>query len=306
MAYPTGVAFKSTSPTMGTQPIHEASETKYHELGTLIRATDVTYGEGEFVYLLGVASTAQGDLVTYNSKTGATIRAVAAGTGSQGPVAVAMSACDASTKYGWYQVSGSTPVNAATAAADTDVYLTATAGQVDDLVNVADRVTGASFKAATSAGFATVQFSRASVGKESTDALFATAQADIATAQATADAAATKASILKITLTPSAELADVITITGVVEDLAGLDTASAKQVLVRTLAVTPDKGDIAVTAGTAKKIVNPATGENVAWIETTAAGAFTFTVTNDQVEDTLVHVSTTTGVSTTLKLTFAA
>jgi hypothetical protein len=303
VAYPTGIAFKHTGRGIGKQPIHETSTTQVHALGEIVNATDGTYGAGEFIYLLGVASTAQGDLVVYNSKTGATTRTVAGTT--KGPVGVAM-ADTVAALYGWYQISGATPVKAGTVSADTDVYLTSTASSVDDLVDVGDKVDGATFKAATSAGYALVQMARPSVAAESGTAGLIAAQADIVTAQATADAAATKASILKITLTPSADVADVITVTGVVEDLAGLDTAAAKQVLVRTLAVTDNKGDIAVTVGTAKKLVNPATGENVAWIETTAAGAFTFTVTNDVNEETLVQASTLTGVTTTLKLTFTA
>jgi hypothetical protein len=303
MAYPTGVSFKHTGRGIGKQPIHETSTTQVHALGEIVNATDGTYGAGEFMYLLGVASTAQGDLVVYNSKTGATTRTVAGTT--KGPVGVAMSACTAGL-YGWYQISGATPVLAGTVSADTDVYLTSTASSVDDAVDVGDKVDGATFKAATAAGYALVQMARPSVAAESGTTGLITAQADIVTAAAVAAAAIPQTGVLKCTLTAGAESLDVITVTGVVEDMAGLDASAEKQVLVRTLAQTADKGDIAVTVGTAKEIVNPATGENVAWIETTAAGLFAFTVTNDQVEDTFVSAVTTTGIVTTLKLTFGA
>lgn len=109
----------------------------------------------------------------------------------------------------------------------------------------------------------------------------------------------------KITLSAAAEAANAIVVTGQVEDADGTDVSAAVQVLVRSLAVTADKGDLTVTAGTSKKVVNPATGENVAWIQTTASGGFAVSVANDQAEDTLVQVTTEDGLSATLKLTFA-
>ena len=38
-------------------------------LGMVVRAFDPTYGEGEFILLLGVASTVIGSMVTYNATT---------------------------------------------------------------------------------------------------------------------------------------------------------------------------------------------------------------------------------------------
>lgn len=145
---------------MGLQPIAVASTTQSHVLGTVIRARDVNYGEGEFIYLLGVALTDPGDAVCFNSKTGVTVRAVAAGATSIGAFGVAMSATVAD-RYGWYQISGSGPINAATSAANTQAFLTATAGQVDDTGSGA--VSGLTITAATSGGFATVQMDRPAV-----------------------------------------------------------------------------------------------------------------------------------------------
>lgn len=303
MAYPTGVAFMHTGQAIGMQQIHETSTTQMHRLGTLAKAHDFTYGEGEFIYLAGVASTAQGDLCNFNSKTGATVRSVLSGTGATGPCGVAMSA-NVASQYGWYQVSGSTPVKSATVLAHGECYMTSTAGQVDDAVSVDAKVAGMTFRSTDSAGYATAQLSRPCVIADASTAALATATTAAATAQATADAAATKASILKLTLSAAVEAAQAIVVTGVVEDLAGLDAAIAYQVLVRTLAVTADKGDITVTTGTSKKVFSPTTGVNEAWIETTAAGAFAFSVANDVAEETLVTCSTLTGVTSTLKLVF--
>lgn len=149
---------------MGLQPINVASSTQAQVLGTVIRARDVTYGEGEFIYLAGVASTAAGDAVCYNSKTGVTVRAVDGGATSIGAFAVAMAATTAGL-FGWYQISGSGPINAATAAANTVAYLSSTAGQIDDTGTTA--ISGLTLTAATSAGFATVQVDRPAVSASS-------------------------------------------------------------------------------------------------------------------------------------------
>jgi hypothetical protein len=161
MAYPT-VNFRHVQGAIGMQPINETSATQNHPLGLLVQGRDETYGDGEFVYLKGVASTAAGDLVCYNSSSGNTVRAVIGGTGSSGPCAVAMSA-NVASQYGWYQVSGAGPVNSATVLANTSMYLTSTAGQIDDAVSANNQVSGVVIKAASSGGFATCQISRPSV-----------------------------------------------------------------------------------------------------------------------------------------------
>ena len=59
MALTTALAFQPTSPYAGVQGIHVTSTTKQHPLGTVVRAADPIYGEGAFIYGLGVASTAR-------------------------------------------------------------------------------------------------------------------------------------------------------------------------------------------------------------------------------------------------------
>ena len=62
------------------QPIADNSTTQKHAIGQIVKAKDPTYGVGEFIYLVGVASTLVGTVVTWHD-------------------AVA-------TQYGWYQISG--------------------------------------------------------------------------------------------------------------------------------------------------------------------------------------------------------
>lgn len=149
------MAYSITS-LIGAQPITTTSTTQAHPIGTVVKATDPTYGEGEFIYLKGLASTAVGDLVIYDQKVPETVRAVA---GSRGPCAVAMSA-NVADQYGWYQIKGSAVVKAGTVADNGNVYLTATAGTVDDAVVAGDKVDGARLKTADgtpSAGLAIVE-----------------------------------------------------------------------------------------------------------------------------------------------------
>lgn len=77
-------------------------------LGTVVRAFDPSFGEGEFICLLGVAGTAIGALVTYDSQTYQTALCPSTANLAR-PVAVAMSA-NLATTFGWYQISGSATV----------------------------------------------------------------------------------------------------------------------------------------------------------------------------------------------------
>ena len=98
------MAYKITTPLVGAQPIAVTDTTQNHAIGTIVTAEDATYGGAEFIYLKGIASTAVGSVVTYNSLTGVTTLA-AAGTNKPQPVAIAMSA-NVADQWGWYQISG--------------------------------------------------------------------------------------------------------------------------------------------------------------------------------------------------------
>jgi hypothetical protein len=81
-------------------------------LGQIERAFDPTYGAGEFILLVGVASTTVGSLVTYDGTTYQTT--LCATTSNQArPVAIAMSANTAGL-FGWYQIEGTAVVNKST------------------------------------------------------------------------------------------------------------------------------------------------------------------------------------------------
>lgn len=98
------MTYQFTGPQVGLQPLATTSTVQNHNLGTITRAYDSSYGEGEFIYLTGVASTAVGSVVEYNTLTGATILA-AVGGNQPVPIAIAMSA-NVASQFGWYQISG--------------------------------------------------------------------------------------------------------------------------------------------------------------------------------------------------------
>jgi hypothetical protein len=75
-----------------------------HPLGTIVRATDATLGEGEFIYLKGVANTVVGSPVVYNTASYLTTLAPIGANKAQ-PVAFAMSA-NVASQWGWYQIGG--------------------------------------------------------------------------------------------------------------------------------------------------------------------------------------------------------
>ncbi len=97
--------------------------------GTIRTFRDAVLGEGEFIYLLGVANTVLGSVVSYNISDGVSLvgaTALWAGTAGTGaPVAVATAAIVAS-KWGWYQIGGAAIVaTSGTIAAGNPLYFQA-------------------------------------------------------------------------------------------------------------------------------------------------------------------------------------
>ena len=114
-------------------------------LGTRMRAVDPTYGEGEFIRLVGVASTVVGALVIYNATTYQTaLITVSNGKNKGGPVAVAMAACVAN-EHGWYQIGGLAVIKKTTVAVTPQVpiFISATAGRIKVLASAGQQILGA-------------------------------------------------------------------------------------------------------------------------------------------------------------------
>lgn len=133
--------FHPIDPIVGLQPIATKSTTQNHPLGMRIKAVDLAstnYGVGEFIYLKGAASTVVGSCVHFNADDGTTALVVA---DAIGPVGFAMSTNAEATSYGWYQIYGKCVSKVAAGFADNAaMYITATAGILDDAVVAGDHI----------------------------------------------------------------------------------------------------------------------------------------------------------------------
>lgn len=102
-----------------------------------------------YIYLKGITSTAAGSWVTYVASTGVTALLAA---DAVGPVAIAMAATNANTKFGWYMIAGSYASSASdTVAGANGLFIDGTAGRVDDASVAGDMVYGAVATAADAA-----------------------------------------------------------------------------------------------------------------------------------------------------------
>jgi hypothetical protein len=93
--------------------LYTVDTAQQHKLNTIATGFSPTYGSAEFIYLKGVASTAEGSAVTYD-ELGVTALLAA---NAKGPVAFALAACVANT-FGWYQILGKAAVKVAASSAD--------------------------------------------------------------------------------------------------------------------------------------------------------------------------------------------
>lgn len=130
-AAPTVAANMSTAAagTLSSSP-GSAGRSTPGRLGAIAKAYHPTFGEGEFIYLLGVVATTVGLVVTYNATTfQTTVRPTTAD--NSGPVAVAMSA-NVAGQFGWYQVEGMATIKKTAVAATPQgkIYQSSTAGRI--------------------------------------------------------------------------------------------------------------------------------------------------------------------------------
>jgi hypothetical protein len=101
-------AFKNATNDLGfTQP-GTVDTVKMVPLGTVKTFTDPLYGTGEFIYLQGVASTAAGDAVVYDT---AFVTVRAAATNSDACAWAFATGATVANTYGWYCIGGMFPGN---------------------------------------------------------------------------------------------------------------------------------------------------------------------------------------------------
>jgi hypothetical protein len=135
-----------TDPLIGGQAIAATDTVQNHPLGAIVRARDTATGGGggEFIYLLGVASTVVGSLVTYSATTFQTTLSPTNATTDGAPLAVAMSA-NVASQYGWYQISGMAVIKktAVAVSPSSGLWLSGTAGRVYATASTGKGIVGA-------------------------------------------------------------------------------------------------------------------------------------------------------------------
>jgi len=125
---------------VGINPDSTVGTTQLYPLGFKVKAKDVgstAYGEGEFIYLEGVASTVRGSVVLITDDFATSLLAAR----DKGDVAVALGACVASN-YGWYQIFGRGVAACDTVADQAACYIDGTNGRIDDAAVLGDAVMG--------------------------------------------------------------------------------------------------------------------------------------------------------------------
>lgn len=113
-------------------------------VGTVVKGYDNVQGEGEFIYLPGVASCVAGDVVVYDlNPAGATINRFIENTyaNSGRPVAVALTNVGAG-EYGWFQISGAAITNVIGGTVAGNAMGSPTAGKIGNTANTGDQILG--------------------------------------------------------------------------------------------------------------------------------------------------------------------
>lgn len=124
------MTWRINDPRIAMLPIASTETTASLPLGTIVQASDPTFGAGEFIYLLGVASTVVGLVVKYNATTYQT--ALVTATAVQDVAAAVAMSANLASSYGWYQIAGLAVIKktAVQFTPQVAMYLSATSGRV--------------------------------------------------------------------------------------------------------------------------------------------------------------------------------
>lgn len=138
----------------GAQQIETVETVQRHPWGKIVDALHNTYGAAEFIYVKGVSGGGVGLVAMYNASNGLTILTATSGVVYAGsPVGVFISALDATTKYGWLQISGDAVIKKTAVkfdpAGNKSVFLSATAGRIMQTSVASRRILGARFTSLT-------------------------------------------------------------------------------------------------------------------------------------------------------------
>lgn len=147
-----------SSPGVGDH--NEVHTTQQNALGAVRKFSD----GNTYIYLKGVTSCVDGDVVVFQPGVWTAVRAA---TGVKGSVAIAQAAVDAATEYGWFLYIGSDTITVRTATtSNTALFIGGVAGFVSSTAVKGDQVFNMWIRnpAAADGGSAQVQVDRAFVG----------------------------------------------------------------------------------------------------------------------------------------------
>lgn len=143
---------------LGAAPsVTQVDTVQAYAFGTRLLAKDIGstgYGLAEFTYVKGVASVAVADGLAIVGD--AVVRATTGG--PVGRFALAVSALDAATKFGWVQTKGTGVATTGDVTNGNAVYSTSSAGSLDDAVVLGNGAIGAAFASDDDTSTALVSF----------------------------------------------------------------------------------------------------------------------------------------------------
>lgn len=153
------MAFRSfTGPGANVGRPGEVHSTQKNPVGKVAIGDDGS----EYIYLAGVASVVDGEVVAYQP---GVFTAVRLATGVKGQIAIATAAVVAS-RWGWFMITGSDTINTPSAiASNVPLFIGGVTGNIDDTAVKGDQIINAVLRSAGSQdGTATIQVNRAFVG----------------------------------------------------------------------------------------------------------------------------------------------
>jgi hypothetical protein len=155
--------FHSGGSKLGISDPTTTSTTAVFALGSVQQFYDTVIGDtGEYIYVQFGATVTVGQVCTIDNTLKAALASSTTHANKGWAVGFAIGSA-ADTEYGWLKVSGKVKAKAATVAASTQMFLTTTAGTIDDAAIAGSQVLGAKIVTADgtpAAGFCYAQINR--------------------------------------------------------------------------------------------------------------------------------------------------
>ncbi len=145
------MAYAPAESMVGITPIGQVDLIARHPPGSIRRFADGVLGEGEFIYLPGVAGNFVGAGVSYDLGLG-TVALLPAGSNPDRPIAVSMETNANPLAWSWYQIGGLAAISSTGTIVDGDLlYATSSNGVLSNVQANGNQVQSASWSGANGA-----------------------------------------------------------------------------------------------------------------------------------------------------------